>query len=501
MNRFDVIVYTIRRRRGRRRPFEVRWRAAGRARSKSFITRALADSYRAELIRAARKGLEFDPQTGEPVLWAEPEPVTVTWYQHAAAYAAMKWPALAAHSRASVAEALATVTPALTRAAPERPPAAQLRTVLYQHAFNPARTATADPATTRVLAWAQQASLPIARLADPMVFRRALDALTLRLDGSRAAANTITRKRAVFHGALGYAVETGLLHSNPADSISWQVPKAATTVDPKVVASPSQAEALLATVVRIRPALAAFFGCLYYAALRPEEAIALRRADCHLPRHDWGMLTLTQAAPRTAAAWTGNGTSHEQRGLKHRPEGSVRTVPVPPALVAMLRYHCRCYGTAPDGRLFCGTRGGPLSESSYGRTWHTARTQALGPAAAATAVARRPYDLRHAALSLWLNAGAAPAQIAQRAGHSITTLLAVYTHCIDGQDDITNRQIERALHARNQTQCPKASGSANRRYRPDPVRHMSAHGPHSRARTAACQPRATAARTPSFDHR
>jgi hypothetical protein len=78
-------------------------------------------------------------------------PVTVTWYQHAAAYAAMKWPTLAAHSRASVAEALATVTPALTRATRARPPAAQLRTALYQHAFNPARTATSDEATARVL--------------------------------------------------------------------------------------------------------------------------------------------------------------------------------------------------------------------------------------------------------------------------------------------------------------------------------------------------------------
>ena len=92
MNRFDVSVYAIRHRRGRRRPFEARWQAAGRAKSKSFLTRALADSYRAELVRAARKGMEFDSQTGEPVLWAEPGPVTVTWYQHAAAYAAMKWP-------------------------------------------------------------------------------------------------------------------------------------------------------------------------------------------------------------------------------------------------------------------------------------------------------------------------------------------------------------------------------------------------------------------------
>jgi hypothetical protein len=77
-------------------------------------------------------------------------------------------------------------------------------------------------------------------------------------------------------------------------------------------------------VARIRPALAAFFGCLYYGALRPEEAIVLRLADCHLPRHGWGALTLTRAAPRTAKAWTGTGSSHEQRGLKHRPESPSR---------------------------------------------------------------------------------------------------------------------------------------------------------------------------------
>ena len=77
-------------------------------------------------------------------------------------------------------------------------------------------------------------------------------------------------------------------------------------------------------------------------------------------------------------------------------------VPVPPVLAAMLRAHYRCHGTAPDGRLFGGTRGGPLSESVYGRVWHAARALALGPELAATGLARRPYDLRHAALSLWL---------------------------------------------------------------------------------------------------
>ena len=150
MNRFDVSVYAIRRRAGRRRPFEVRWRAAGRSRSKSFITRKLADGYRAELVRAARMGLDVDPLTGEPAAWNLPEPASVRWYQEATAYAAMKWPSLAAHSRASVAEALATVTPVLVRPdARQRLDPRELRMVLYQHALNPA--VVASPAQFRAL--------------------------------------------------------------------------------------------------------------------------------------------------------------------------------------------------------------------------------------------------------------------------------------------------------------------------------------------------------------
>ena len=54
------------------------------------MTRALADSYRAELIRAARQGMEFDPATGEPLLWAVAEPAVTTWLEHTVAYADMK---------------------------------------------------------------------------------------------------------------------------------------------------------------------------------------------------------------------------------------------------------------------------------------------------------------------------------------------------------------------------------------------------------------------------
>jgi integrase len=69
----------------------------------------------------------------------------------------------------------------------------------------------------------------------------------------------------------------------------------------------------------------------------------------------------------------------------------MRIVPVPPILAGLLRQHLREHGTAPDGRLFRGARGGMLSESAYARVWHAARHAALGPDLAATPLARRPY--------------------------------------------------------------------------------------------------------------
>jgi len=414
---FDVRVFAIRRRPGRR-VFEVRWRVAGGDKSRSFITRALADSYRAELIRAARRGLEFDPATGEPLAWAAPVSATVTWYQHAVAYAAMKWPHLAAHSRASMAEALATVTPLLTKTTSRRPPARMPRATLYGYAFSPPRRSRApEPATASALAWLERNSLPVSCLSDPQVIRAALDGLCVRLDDSPAAANTITRKRAVLHNALGYAVELGLLPANPVGKVQWRVPKAAAAVSPQAVASPAQVQAILAQAALMRADLVAFFACLYYGALRPEEAVALRQSHLTLPSHGRGEMILTGACPRTAAAWTSNGRPHEPHGLKHRPTGTVRIVPIPPILVCLLRQHIREFGTALDGRLFLGTRGGLLSESVHGRVWHAARQAALGPALAATPLARRPYDLRHAAPSFWLNASGAPAEVAGPRGH------------------------------------------------------------------------------------
>jgi integrase len=56
-----------------------------------------------------------------------------------------------------------------------------------------------------------------------------------------------------------------------------------------------------------------------------------------------------------------------------------------------------------------------------------------------------PYDLRHAAVSTWLNAGTHPPQVAEWAGHSLAVLLRVYATCISGQDGAARRRIEEAM--------------------------------------------------------
>jgi hypothetical protein len=88
-----------------------------------------------------------------------------------------------------------------------------------------------------------------------------------------------------------------------------------------------------------------------------------------------------------------------------------------------------------------------------------------------------PCDLRHAALTFWLNATGEPAEIAARAGISARVLHEVYLHCIDSQDDLISQQIEDALDGDASSRSPsrraKASGCAHRRLPLDPVIYMS----------------------------
>ena len=85
-----------------------------------------------------------------------------------------------------------------------------------------------------------------------------------------------------------------------------------------------------------------------------------------------------------------------------------------------------------------------VAEWVYLDVFHEARATAFTDPEAASLLARRRYDLRHAAVSTWLSAGVAPAQVAEWAGHTVDVLLRVYAKCIAGQQDEAKRRIEEA---------------------------------------------------------
>jgi integrase len=158
-------------------------------------------------------------------------------------------------------------------------------------------------------------------------------------------------------------------------------------------------------------------------------------------------LTLARSLPVTTKKWTDHGQRHDPRGLKQRDPDAIRIVPIPPWLVDSLREHIDQYGVAADGRLFRNERDGIIGSTTYSRVCEEARRFAFTPAQVASPLAGRPYDLRHAALTTWLNAGIPPGEVSKRAGNSVEVLLRRYAGCLDNQAELVNRRIERAMSA------------------------------------------------------
>jgi integrase len=425
---YDVRIWSIRKRPTKTASYEVRWKVAGTLPfSETFRTKALADNFRAQLLRAVQKGEAFETDTGLPDSMA-PVKASLTWYDFARAYTAMKWPHAAPNSRDSTNETMTLVTTQLLDDKPGRPADDVLRRALRGWAFV-VQGGDDEPLPVDIanaLHWVAKASLPLVTLKNPADIRRVLDSLKLTLSGATAAAETVRRKRAVLFNALAYAVELGELPENPLTLVKWKPPKVTKEVDRRVVVNPRQAGELLAAVSYVggyRRArgrrLVALFACMYFGGLRPAEAVALRRQDCTLPVSGWGSLILEKSRPTVGKRWTGTGSVHDDRGLKNRPANETRVVPIPPRLVRMLRAHIKEFGTAPDGRLFANERGGVVASTTYWRVWDEARYLALTPEQVASPLAARPYDLRHAALSSWLNAGVDPTEVAERAGNSV----------------------------------------------------------------------------------
>jgi integrase len=367
----------------------------------------------------------------------------MTCYELACAYVDLKWPRAAATTRRTHAEALTAVIPQLFARTKGKPDDRLIRTALRRWAFNtPARgDEEAMPADIRsTLSWVARNARPASDLLDPEVLRPTLDGLTLKLDGKPGSPVVVSRRRKIFTAMLEYGVEIKALPRNPWTELKWTPPRSSSGgIDRRRVVNPMQARTLLAAVAdqgRIGPRMVAFYACLYYGALRPEEAVGIEvPRNLVLPDSDseWGEFLLETAEPHAGKHWTDSGVNRDRRQLKQRAIGEIRRVPCPPVLAGILRRHIARFGLGPGGRLFVGERNkAELPVLTINRIWRQARAAAFTPEVHASPLGETPYDLRHAAVSTMLNAGISPTDVAEIAGQSPEVLWRNYAKCLDG---------------------------------------------------------------------
>ena len=187
----------------------------------------------------------------------------------------------------------------------------------------------------------------------------------------------------------------------------------------------------------------AFFGCRYYAGIRPAEVVALRAGDCELPASGWGPLQLARSEPWAGQEWTDNGEV----------ANAARSNDEPPT---------------PSGPC----RSPPSWSACSAPTW---RPSEPGTAERCSAT--------NAAASLWLNSGVPATEVARRLGQDVAVLLKIYANCINGQEGEINDRITAALTAHHDHETLP----------PAPAVDTAAQTkPRTRARTVGSGPRKTA---------
>jgi len=436
-------------RKGRKRPYGARWVTAGHEHSEWFITKTLARAYLNRLTQAANRGEAFDVETGLPESMYR-ELHSPTLLQVVREFLVDAWADLSPNSRGRLVDGLAVAVHGFLDAECDADPV-DVRRALTTLVLPPESARVEGNAHLEEVArWLEQHSRKVAELADDDERAKLGRKLLVKLDGSKAKTNTVDTRKGALARALSFAVVKQYLSENPFSGWSPSRYRGDVAIDPGVVVNPAQARSLLAAVTYVRPrgknsSWLPFFATLYFAGTRPGEARSLSESNCHLPSSGWGKLVLPGSLGKSAARFTDDGEMYQVRPLKHRPEEATREVPIPPELVRILSEHIERAGTGEGGRLFRTAEGGPIPNASYTDIWRLARRFGLAPNQVASPLARRPYDLRHAAVSSWIAAGVPLPEVARRAGHTVQMLTAVYAKVIYGSAEQMNRKIESFL--------------------------------------------------------
>jgi len=191
---------------------------------------------------------------------------------------------------------------------------------------------------------------------------------------------------------------------------------------------PMSAEQVRAMVDAVDGRYRALLVLLAGSGLRPGEALGVTVDRCDFLRRtirvDRQLVTVAGEPPRLAPTKT---------------PASVRTIPVPSAVVDALAAHLKQFGTGELGLIFTDSKGDPIRRNALGHLWRRAATDA-------GVEGFTPHDLRHYAASVLIEQGASVKAVQRHLGHaSATTTLDTYAHLWPDAEDVARRALEAGL--------------------------------------------------------
>ncbi|MCX5153035.1 hypothetical protein OG914_03250 [Streptomyces sp. NBC_00291] len=168
----------------RKTTYTVRWELDGKEWRQPFVTAALAESFRAELVVATRRGEAFSTATSRP-LSHQTGADNTNWYAFAVTFADALWGRTSANNRKVVAKTLMTVTVALLRSPiPAHMAPVGVRTALREYGFNTKKRHQAPPETLMILKWVARNTMSMAAWEDPARVESVIQAISRKLDGN-----------------------------------------------------------------------------------------------------------------------------------------------------------------------------------------------------------------------------------------------------------------------------------------------------------------------------
>lgn len=429
--------------------WDVRFRVDAYEFSYGFDKKTHADEFADRLHTHFVKDCLFDPTARRFIPPEVPDETGPSFYAQAVDHYRRKWPTWSPAHRRNCQRDLARAclhlvqpeAPALT--GDQRAAAVQF---LCQVALIVPAPETLDEAARRWQDWFARWSLPLRDITDAHLHALLEAVRTTAPDGSRRllAPASVARTRAVVRTVFTSAHKRRLIDWDPWEAVEWRLPPDEDHIDADLVMDPAQVLALAEACGAIDRRYECFVLAQGCCGLRPGEARELRRRDLNLaarpatvtPRGSWS---------DTPQRFFDKGESRE-RPLKGRGRRSKRTIPIPHQLVSRFQTHLDEFvGPRADALVFTTPGGARLDMQNFSRdVWTPAREAVFDQDSPLRRVRR--HDLRHSAITAWLNAGVTVKTAQRWSGHrTASVLLDAYLGVMQDDASLSLARVEGLL--------------------------------------------------------